>query len=351
MRRRDDNGRQALAPFDVGQADDGDLLHRRVVDQHVLDLGRRDVLAPADDGVVRPALDEQVPAGVKAGPVPGGKPAVGVEDGSQPQVLPGDLAAAHPQLADFAGTGGRAGRVADLALHPGNETTRGGQPGRHRRVGRQECRTVIIWAEDRDRRTRLGEPVGVDEAGVWKCGECLLQDRTRHPGAAVGDRAQRRCRCPRTGELLDDAGQHRRYDHGAGHLLRGHQAQPGARGEIRQVDETAAGVDVRQHGPDTGDVIRRNAGQCRLGRLRGAELDGLQDVGDEVGVPQHNRFRLGRRPAGEQQDRRRVIIDIHRLGRLRERRGGQPLLTAVDLQTTSGHHVLVGLVADDDRAV
>src|SRR5215470_4293829 len=51
--RHDDRG-EALAPLLVGYADHDDRLDRRVLDQHILDLGRGDVLAAADDDVVGP---------------------------------------------------------------------------------------------------------------------------------------------------------------------------------------------------------------------------------------------------------------------------------------------------------
>jgi hypothetical protein len=40
--------------------------------QHVLDLGRGDVLGAPDDGVVDPARDEQVPLSIEAAMVAGG---------------------------------------------------------------------------------------------------------------------------------------------------------------------------------------------------------------------------------------------------------------------------------------
>ena len=70
---RDDPG----APLLVGHPDHGDLLDRGVRDEHVLDLGRGDVLAAADDRVVGPARDEQVAVGVEPALVAGGEPAVG----------------------------------------------------------------------------------------------------------------------------------------------------------------------------------------------------------------------------------------------------------------------------------
>src|ERR1700741_4198946 len=55
-----DEGGDHLAQSLVGQADDGDLTHRRVKRQTALDLDGRDVLAAADDHVVDAAGDEEI---------------------------------------------------------------------------------------------------------------------------------------------------------------------------------------------------------------------------------------------------------------------------------------------------
>ena len=49
-----------LAPVVIGDSDHSDLGDRGVFEKYILDLGRRDVLAATDDGVVGAPLDEQV---------------------------------------------------------------------------------------------------------------------------------------------------------------------------------------------------------------------------------------------------------------------------------------------------
>ena len=62
--------------------------------EHVLDLGRRDVLAAADDGVVAATLHEHVAVGVGGAAVAGGEPALGVDARALP-----DVGAAHLRAA------------------------------------------------------------------------------------------------------------------------------------------------------------------------------------------------------------------------------------------------------------
>ena len=59
-----------------GRPDHGGVDDPVAGDEHVLDLGRGDVLPAPDDGVVGPTLDEQVAVLVEAAPVAGGEPAV-----------------------------------------------------------------------------------------------------------------------------------------------------------------------------------------------------------------------------------------------------------------------------------
>src|SRR6202012_5120867 len=97
------------------------LLDLGMGDEHVLDLGRGDVLAAADDRVVGAAGDEQVTVGVEPALVPGVEPALVVEHGAGPEVLAGHLAAAHPQLPGLAGREDRARGGPDLALDARHE--------------------------------------------------------------------------------------------------------------------------------------------------------------------------------------------------------------------------------------
>src|SRR5258705_8825956 len=73
---RDDD----LAPFGILGADDHTIAYRRVLDEHVLDLGGGDVLPAADDRVVGTAAYEQVAALVKHRNLFGGGPSLRVQD-------------------------------------------------------------------------------------------------------------------------------------------------------------------------------------------------------------------------------------------------------------------------------
>ena len=73
---RHDHRGDALAPLDVRQADHRDLFHGAVRIEHRLDLGRRDVLAAADDHVVLASGEEDVAVRVDPPHVARRQPAV-----------------------------------------------------------------------------------------------------------------------------------------------------------------------------------------------------------------------------------------------------------------------------------
>ena len=72
----DDDRGDRLLPLGVGAADDGRVGDGRVAQQHLLDLGRDDVLAAGDDQVVVPALDLEEALLVDPAEVAGVQPAV-----------------------------------------------------------------------------------------------------------------------------------------------------------------------------------------------------------------------------------------------------------------------------------
>jgi len=88
-------GHHALAPLEVGNANDRRLGDRRVLEQHVLNLAGRQVLATPHDHVVDAALHEQVTVGVEIAGVAGVEPAVG-QAALDPLVFARHLVAAHP---------------------------------------------------------------------------------------------------------------------------------------------------------------------------------------------------------------------------------------------------------------
>ncbi len=80
------------------------------------------------------------------------------------------------------------------------------------------------------------------------------------------------------------------------------------------------GVDGAQQGRDSGNVVGRHAHQRGLLLAGGSELDGAENVREQVGMPQDRRFGCGRGPAGKELNR-------DALGRLiRSSRGPRPPL-------------------------
>jgi MFS family permease len=139
----DHDGDHALAPLGIGHADHGRLGDAGVAEEHVLDLGRGDVLAAPDDGVVGAALDEQVAAGVQPAAVPGGEPAARVQPAAT-AVLTGDLVAAHEDETGLPRRGQQALLGADLELDTGQRQAHGPEPVPHRGVGRRQRRAVVL---------------------------------------------------------------------------------------------------------------------------------------------------------------------------------------------------------------
>ena len=86
-RRELDGGLDLLAALVVGDAEDGDVGDRRVVDQHRLDLGRVDVHAARDDHVDLAVAQEQVAVVVEVADVAEG--AAAPAPGAPPRSSPG----------------------------------------------------------------------------------------------------------------------------------------------------------------------------------------------------------------------------------------------------------------------
>src|SRR6202034_1261959 len=97
-----------LPPFLARQAGHGDLGDPLDLQDDLLDLGRRDVLAAADNRVVRPSAHEEVAAGVEIALVPGGEPAVAVGYRARLAVLARHLGTAYVNLASLTRSAGGA---------------------------------------------------------------------------------------------------------------------------------------------------------------------------------------------------------------------------------------------------
>jgi hypothetical protein len=78
--QRDDCA-DGFSPIRIGQADHGRLGDPRVLIEDVLDLGRVDILAAADDNVLHTVGYCQEPLGIQPADVPGEKPALRVDHG------------------------------------------------------------------------------------------------------------------------------------------------------------------------------------------------------------------------------------------------------------------------------
>ena len=80
-----DEGDDLVAEPRVGDPDHRRLEHVGMLVQHLLDLARIDVVAVADDHVLEPVDDEQIPVVVDVAEVAGREPAVGMRPSAPPQ--------------------------------------------------------------------------------------------------------------------------------------------------------------------------------------------------------------------------------------------------------------------------
>jgi len=121
------------------------------------DLGRRDVLAAADDRVVGPPAHEQVPAGVEIALVP-------VENHPSSSVIapPSRYSPATwgPARRSSASPGAHAtpSDIAHQDLDRRQRLPDRAQASPHHRIGARQRRAVIVGAEYRDRGRRLVSP-------------------------------------------------------------------------------------------------------------------------------------------------------------------------------------------------
>ena len=230
----DDDGGDRLLPLGVVAADDRRVGDLRVAEEHLLDLGRDDVLAAADDHVVDPVLDVEEALLVDPPEVAGVEPAVGVgAAGRDGRALDEDLAVLDPQVG-----------------------------GQQRPPGRAELALGVGRGQRRHLRAGLGQAVGLDHrrALADRLLERLLGDRP----AADQDRPRPR----EVGAGLEQPGQHRRDerdDRDPVLLERGGDAV-----DVEPVVEHRGGaVDDRAHDdPEAGDVARAAGSRASGPRAR-----------------------------------------------------------------------------------
>ena len=174
-----DGGDDGLAPALVGQPEDGDLAHRRVAHEDLLDLDRVDVLAAGDDHVLLAVDERDVAVVVDLAEVAGVEPAAAERVGRrrrQHPVAGEDVLAAHEQLADLAD--------GDVAVVVVDEA---GLDVQQRAADRAELLLDVVGVEHGHRRRRLGQA------------EALLE---RHAAVVEElDQRQRRRRAARQGHV------------------------------------------------------------------------------------------------------------------------------------------------------
>ena len=184
------------------------------VQEGVLDLGRADVLAAADDRVVGAALAEQVAVDVEPAAVAGVEPAVGVGLRLDVDVRAAHLVAADLDLAGRVDAEVGAGLVDDAHLDARHRLADRRQARRPHRVVAVHREAVVVGPEERDGAARLGEAVRVHEVGLGEELQRALEHRRGHAGAAVHQAAQARDTrsLGSASMMLDDAGEHRGHE-------------------------------------------------------------------------------------------------------------------------------------------
>src|SRR4051812_33790552 len=172
-----------LAPLGVGEPDDGDVADLRVVEQHVLELTRGDVLALADDDVLQPPGEPEMAVRPQHADVAGAEPALVVVRLLR-RLLVG-VAAAHDRAAH-----------ADLALlvRAGDGAVLGDDPHlgpEHRlALGVGELLVGVVRRAHRDHRD-LGHAVAVHELDAHLALD-VIEELRRLRRTATGHDAQRR---------------------------------------------------------------------------------------------------------------------------------------------------------------
>ena len=153
-------------------ADHGHVGHGRVGHEHVLDLGRVDVLAARHDHVLHPVVDVDVAVVVEVAGVARAEPAVG-RDAPWPSPRAGSSSPScsatvrDPDLADLADRHVLAGRRGRRSC---SSTPGIGRPAARSRWALGPSGSWSSAGRQHDRAGGLGQPVGLQEARHRRCG-------------------------------------------------------------------------------------------------------------------------------------------------------------------------------------
>src|SRR5215472_4183093 len=133
--------------------------------QHALDLGRRDVLAAANDRVVRSTLYEDEAGLVDITLVPGGKPACALGSAATFEVFAGHLRAAYYDPPHLPRRAGIALRITNLDLDAGQRSTNRTYARPDDGIVAVHGGAMVLRPEDGNRGRRFCQPVCIDESG------------------------------------------------------------------------------------------------------------------------------------------------------------------------------------------
>src|SRR5690606_30715683 len=158
----------------------------------VLDLGGRDVLRAADDGVVHPAPHEEEAFLVDIALVAGIEETALVDHPADAGVFGGDLVAADADTSHHTRFEHAVVEVADLEVDTGYDLSDRAEPRPDRLVVARERRSMVVGSENRDGGAGFGETVRVDEPRLGPHLQGTLDDLRRHGSTAVRQTAQAR---------------------------------------------------------------------------------------------------------------------------------------------------------------
>ena len=157
-----DDGLDRLAPFLVGHADHRAVLHRGVRPDHLLDLARVHVEPAGDDHVLAAVGDVQVALGVLVADVAGAQPAV--DDRRRPSARGPCSSPSSPGRRRRRSRRPRPAAAPRRRRRGSRRVTIGRRPaarGQPLVVGRLAVDEVLLRAQHRDRRRRLGLAVAL----------------------------------------------------------------------------------------------------------------------------------------------------------------------------------------------